>query len=257
MRYSQAFIHTIFEVPKDAETASHIFLLRASYIHPVAGRRLLAPSPWGHRVIRKIKTIIREELDGIGGLELTMPVINPAASCGRRAAAISISERNSSVSRTAGEREFVLAMTHEEVVTDIARQFMRSYRDLPVMLYQIQTKIRDEARPRAGLLRVREFFMKDAYSFHRDFEDLDAYYPRIYNAYLRIFSRCGLNSVPIEADSGIMGGTGSHEFMLDSPQGEDRFVVCTDATTGRIPKRQLASSRLWMTLLKTLPRWRR
>ena len=117
-------------------------------------------------------------------------------------------------------------MTHEEVVTDIAKQFVRSYRDLPVMLYQIQTKIRDEARPRAGLLRVREFFMKDAYSFHRDFDDLDAYYPKIFNAYLRIFARCGINSVPIEADSGIMGGTGSHEFMLESPNGEDRFVVC-------------------------------
>jgi len=125
------------------------------------------------------------------------------------------------------DREFVLAMTHEEVVTDIAKAFLKSYRDLPVMLYQIQTKIRDEARPRAGLLRVREFFMKDAYSFHPDFEDLDAYYPKIFNAYLRIFARAGLKTVPIEADSGIMGGTGSHEFMLESPHGEDRFVVCT------------------------------
>ncbi|MGD9506869.1 MAG: proline--tRNA ligase, partial [Syntrophobacteraceae bacterium] len=108
----------------------------------------------------------------------------------------------------------------------LARQFLRSYRDMPVMLYQIQTKLRDEARPRAGLLRVREFFMKDAYSFHWDFDDLDAYYPRIFNAYLRIFARCGLQAVPIEADSGIMGGSGSHEFMLESPSGEDQFVVC-------------------------------
>jgi len=118
-------------------------------------------------------------------------------------------------------------MTHEEVVTDIAKQFLRSYRDLPVMLYQIQTKIRDEARPRAGLLRVREFFMKDGYSFHPDFADLDRYYPLIYNAYLRVFARCGLQAIPIEADPGIMGGTGSHEFMLESPHGEDRFVRCT------------------------------
>ena len=95
------------------------------------------------------------------------------------------------------------------------------------MLYHIQTKIRDEARPRGGLLRIREFFMKDAYSFHRDFADLDAYYPKIFNAYLRIFARCGVESIPIQADSGIMGGTGSHEFMLESPNGEDRFVVCT------------------------------
>jgi prolyl-tRNA synthetase len=225
MRYSQAFIHTIFEVPKDAETASHIFLLRGSYIHPLAAG-VYSLLPLGHRVIRKIKKIIREELDGIGGLELTMPVLNPAELWKKSRRYFDIGEELIRF-KDRRDREFVLAMTHEEVITDISRQFMRSYRDLPVMLYQIQTKIRDEARPRAGLLRVREFFMKDAYSFHRDFEDLDAYYPRIYNAYLRIFSRCGLKSVPIEADSGIMGGTGSHEFMLDSPQGEDRFVVCT------------------------------
>jgi prolyl-tRNA synthetase len=120
----------------------------------------------------------------------------------------------------------VLAMTHEEVVTDIARQLIKSYRDLPVMLYQIQTKIRDEARPRGGLLRVREFTMKDGYSFHPDFEDLDAYYPDVYNAYLKIFTRCHIDAIPIEADTGIMGGTGSHEFMMSSPYGEDRFVMC-------------------------------
>jgi prolyl-tRNA synthetase len=194
-------------------------------MHPVAAG-VYSLLPLGHRVIQKIKRIIREELDGIGGLELTMPVINPAELWKRSRRYFDIGEELIRF-KDRRDREFVLAMTHEEVVTDISRQFMRSYRDLPVMLYQIQTKIRDEARPRAGLLRVREFFMKDAYSFHRDFEDLDAYYPRIFNAYLRIFSRCGLDSVPIEADSGIMGGTGSHEFMLDSPQGEDRFVVCT------------------------------
>ena len=225
MRYSQAFIHTIFEAPKDAETPSHILLLRGCYIHPVAAG-VYSLLPLGQRVIGKVKKIIREELDGIGGLELTMPVINPAELWKKSRRYFDIGEELIRF-KDRREREFVLAMTHEEVVTDISRQFMRSYRDLPVMLYQIQTKIRDEARPRAGLLRVREFFMKDAYSFHRDFEDLDAYYPRIYNAYLRIFARCGLEAVPIEADSGIMGGTGSHEFMLDSPQGEDRFVICT------------------------------
>lgn len=225
MRYSQAFIHTLFEVPKEAETPSHVYLLRGSYIYPVAAG-VYSLLPLGHRVTEKIKKIMREELDAIGGLELTMPVINPAELWKRTrryfdigAELIKFKDRR--------EREFVLAMTHEEVITDIGQKFLRSYRDLPVMLYQIQTKIRDEARPRAGLLRVREFFMKDAYSFHPDFDDLDAYYPRIYNAYLRIFARCGLESVPIEADSGIMGGTGSHEFMLESPNGEDRFVVCT------------------------------
>lgn len=224
MRYTQSFIHTLYEVPKEAETPSHVLLLRASYIHPLAAG-LYSLLPLGHRVAEKIKDIIREELDAIGGLEMTMPVLNPAELWKRTKRYYDIGEELFRI-KDRKERDFVLAMTHEEVVTDIAGQFLRSYRDLPVMLYQIQTKIRDEARPRAGLLRVREFFMKDAYSFHRDFEDLDRYYPKIFNAYLNIFARCGLKSVPIEADSGIMGGTGSHEFMLESPFGEDRFVRC-------------------------------
>jgi prolyl-tRNA synthetase len=225
MRYSNFFIHTLFDVPKEAETPSHILLLRASYIHPVAAG-IYSLLPLGHRVAEKIKKILRDELDAIGGLEITMPVLNPAELWKTTGRFYDIGDELFRL-KDRKDREFVLAMTHEEVVTDIAKQFFKSYRDLPVMLYQIQTKIRDEARPRAGLLRVREFFMKDGYSFHRDFEDLDAYYPRIFNAYLRIFARCGLKSVPIEADSGIMGGTGSHEFMLESPSGEDHFVMCT------------------------------
>ncbi|MGA2222860.1 MAG: proline--tRNA ligase [Syntrophobacteraceae bacterium] len=224
MRYSQAFIHTIFDSPKEAETASHIFLLRGSYIYPVAAG-LYSLLPLGDRVVKKIRQIIRDELNSIGGLEINMPVVNPAELWKKTRRYFDIGEELIRF-KDRRDREFVLAMTHEEVVTDIAKQFVRSYRDLPVMLYQIQTKIRDEARPRGGLLRVREFFMKDAYSFHRDFDDLDSYYPKIFNAYLRIFARCGINSVPIEADSGIMGGTGSHEFMLESTSGEDRFVVC-------------------------------
>ncbi|NTV43330.1 MAG: proline--tRNA ligase, partial [Syntrophobacteraceae bacterium] len=160
------------------------------------------------------------------GIEVTMPVLHPAELWKKTRRYYDIGPELFRI-KDRKDREFVLAMTNEETVTDIARQFLRSYRDLPVMLYHIQTKIRDEARPRAGLLRVREFFMKDAYSFHRDFEDLDAYYPDIFNAYLRVFGRCGLKSIPIEADSGIMGGTGSHEFMLESPNGEDQFVVCS------------------------------
>ena len=224
MRYSQAFIHTIFDSPKEAETASHIFLLRGSYIYPVAAG-IYSLLPLGDRVVKKIRQIIRDELNSIGGLEINMPVVNPAELWKKTRRYFDIGEELIRF-KDRRDREFVLAMTHEEVVTDIAKQFVRSYRDLPVMLYQIQTKIRDEARPRGGLLRVREFFMKDAYSFHRDFDDLDSYYPKIFNAYLRIFARCGINSVPIEADSGIMGGTGSHEFMLESTSGEDRFVVC-------------------------------
>jgi prolyl-tRNA synthetase len=225
MRCSTYFIHTLFETPKEAETPSHILLLRGCYIYPVAAG-VYSLLPLGHRVAEKIKHIMREELDGISGIEITMPVLNPAELWKKTkryydigAELIRFKDRK--------DRDFVLAMTNEETVTDIAKHFLRSYRDLPVMLYQVQTKIRDEARPRAGLLRIREFFMKDAYSFHRDFEDLDAYYPKIFNAYLRIFARCGLKSIPIEADSGIMGGTGSHEFMLESTNGEDQFVVCT------------------------------
>jgi len=249
MRYSQAFIHTLFEAPREAETASHIFLLRGSYMYPLAAG-IYSLLPLGNRVTTKIRRIIREELNAIGGLELTMPVLNPVELWKKTGRYFDIGEELIRF-KDRRDREFVLAMTHEEVVTDIAKQFIRSYRDLPVMLYQIQTKIRDEARPRAGLLRVREFFMKDAYSFHRDFDDLDAYYPKIFNAYLRIFARCGIDSVPIEADSGIMGGTGSHEFMLDAPSGEDRFVVCpacgyranTEKATGVKPQREPPADR--------------
>ncbi len=225
MRYSRCFIHTQYEVPKEAETPSHVLLLRGSYIYPAAAG-IYSLLPLGHRVAEKVKKIIREEMDGIDGLEVTMPVLNPAELWKATKRYFDIGQELFRI-RDRRQREFVLAMTHEEIVTDIAKKFLRSYRDLPVMLYQIQTKIRDEARPRAGLLRVREFQMKDAYSFHADFDDLDRYYPRIYNAYLRVFARCGLNAVPIEADTGIMGGTGSHEFMLESNYGEDQFVVCT------------------------------
>ncbi|MGQ9748251.1 proline--tRNA ligase [Desulfosoma sp.] len=225
MRYSRSFIHTQYEVPKEAETPSHVLLLRGSYVYPAAAG-IYSLLPLGHRVAEKVKRIIREEMDGIDGLEVTMPVLNPAELWKATKRYFDIGQELFRI-RDRRQREFVLAMTHEEIVTDIAKKFLRSYRDLPVMLYQIQTKIRDEARPRAGLLRLREFQMKDAYSFHPDFEDLDRYYPRIYNAYLRIFGRCGLNAVPIEADTGIMGGTGSHEFMLESVHGEDQFVVCS------------------------------
>lgn len=225
MRYSRSFIHTQYEVPKEAETPSHILLLRGSYIYPAAAG-IYSLLPLGHRVAEKVKKIIREEMDGIDGLEVTMPVLNPAELWKATKRYFDIGPELFRI-RDRRQREFVLAMTHEEIVTDIGKKFLRSYRDLPVMLYQIQTKIRDEARPRAGLLRVREFQMKDAYSFHPDFDDLDRYYPRIYNAYLRVFGRCGLNAVPIEADPGIMGGTGSHEFMLESQYGEDQFVICS------------------------------
>jgi prolyl-tRNA synthetase len=242
MRRSSYFIHTLYEVPKEAETPSHILLLRGSFMAPVAAG-LYSLLPLGLRSAQKIRRIIKEEMDGIGCHEVMMPVLNPAELWKRTHRYFDIGDELFRI-RDRKQREFVLAMTHEEVVTDIAKQFMRSYRDLPVALYQIHTKIRDEARPRAGLLRVREFTMKDAYSFHTGFDSLDEFYPRIYNAYLRVFARCGLDAVPIEADPGMMGGTGSHEFMLESPSGEDRFVSCdkcgyranTEMAAGKKPK---------------------
>ncbi len=225
MKLSKAFIHTLYEAPKDAEVISHILLLRGGYIYPVAAG-IYALLPLGHRVVQNISQIVREEMNSIDGVELTMPVLNPAELWKETGRYFDIGEELIRL-KDRKQRDFVLAMTHEEVVTDIARKFIRSYRDLPFMLYQIQTKIRDEARPRAGVIRLREFLMKDAYSFHRNFDDLDEYYPRVYDAYRRIFERCGLRTAAIEADSGIMGGSGSHEFMLESPNGEDQFVVCS------------------------------
>lgn len=224
MRYSRFFLHTLHEPPREAEVISHKLLARAGCIQSFAAG-VYALLPLGKKVAEKIMRIIREEMDRIGGNELIMPVMNPAdlwRETGRYQAIgpelIRFKDRNN--------REFVLAMTNEETVTDIARKVIRSYRDLPFMLYQIQTKVRDEPRPRGGIIRLREFLMKDGYSFHPDFEDLDRYYPSVYEAYLRIFRRCGLNAADIEADSGIMGGSGSHEFMLECANGEDRFVFC-------------------------------
>ncbi len=225
MKRTRAFIHTLYEVPKDAEVVSHVLLLRGGYIYPVAAG-IYALLPLGHRVVENISIIVREEMNRIDGVELTMPVLNPAELWKETGRYYDIGDELIRL-KDRKQREFVLAMTHEEVVTDIARKFIRSYRDLPFMLYQIQTKIRDEARPRAGVIRLREFLMKDAYSFHGDFNDLDKYYPKVYEAYRRIFERCGLRTAAIEADSGIMGGSGSHEFMLESPNGEDQFVICS------------------------------
>lgn len=224
MRLSEYLLPTLKEVPKDAELASHKLLLRAGLIRPLAAG-IYTYLPLGWRVLRKIEGIIREEMDAIGGQELHLPIVHPAelwALSGR------LEEFGPLLARfhdRAG-RAMVLGPTHEEVITDLVRQEVRSYRQLPLMLYQIQTKFRDEPRSRGGLLRVREFTMKDGYSFHESFEDLDEYYPIIYQAYSNIFRRCGLRPLAVEADPGLMGGTGSHEFMLPNDWGEDRLVQC-------------------------------
>jgi prolyl-tRNA synthetase len=221
---SKLFGRTLRETPTEAETTSHALLLRAGMIRAAAaGVYSYMPLAW--RALRKIERIIREEMDAIGGQEIMMPVLNPAElwqQTGRwyeiGPELVRFKDRNG--------RDFVLAMTHEEIVTDLARREIQSYRQLPFMVYHIQTKIRDEARPRGGLLRVREFFMKDGYSFHPDEASLDEYYPYVVQAYRNIFQRCGLDPVAIEADPGFIGGSASHEFMLVVGEGEETLVRC-------------------------------
>lgn len=224
MRLSELFCGTYREDPAEAQTVSHKLLLKGGMIRPL-GAGIYTYMPLALRTIHKIMNIIREEMDRIGGQEILMPVLNPAElwiETGRYDAIgnelVRFTDR--------AKRPMVLAMTHEEVVTDLARREIKSHRQLPFMTYQIQTKIRDEPRSRGGLLRVREFHMKDAYSFHADFDSLDQYYPKVFDAYLRIFQRCGLDPQPVEADSGMMGGSDSHEFMALVESGEDSVVRC-------------------------------
>lgn len=203
---------------------SHRLLVRGGFVRQIAAG-VYTFMPLGWRVIRRIESIMREEMDRIGGQEMYMPVLAPAELWQETGRWYEIGpELVRFKDRT--ERDFVLAMTHEETITAIARNEIRSYRQLPFMSYHIQTKVRDEARPRGGLVRLREFIMKDAYSFHPDASDLDAFYPEIYQAYHNIFRRCGLEVIAVEADPGMMGGTGSHEFMVVSEAGEDALVTC-------------------------------
>jgi prolyl-tRNA synthetase len=226
MRFSNMFGRTIREVPSDADLVSHQLSVRAGLIRQLAAG-IYSYLPLGWRVLRNIERILREEMDAIGGQELSMPVVHPAEiwrATGRYDAPAPGPALLRFKDRTG--HDMVLAMTHEESVTDLAKSEISSYRQLPLMVYQIQTKYRDEPRPRGGLIRAREFIMKDGYSFHADVASLDAYYPSVYQAYLNIFDRCGVASIPVEADSGIMGGSGSHEFMVASEAGEDTLIVC-------------------------------
>ena len=226
MRITQLVSKTLREDPPEAETASHRLMLRAGLIHQVAaGIYAFMPLAW--RSVRKIESIIREEMDAAGGQELLLPSLQPMElweQTGRRAAfgdnLFSLEDRRG--------RPMVLAPTHEEVITNIARANIQSYRDLPVILYQIQTKFRDELRPRAGLVRVREFAMKDAYSFNADEESLDQSYQAMAQAYRNIYRRCSLPVLMAEADSGAIGGKDSHEFILPTPTGEDTIITCAD-----------------------------
>ena len=227
MKMSKLVGRRIKEDPKDAKTVSHKFLIRGGYIRPVsAGIYSLLPT--GERIVRKIEAIIREEMNRIDGQEVLMPVVLPADLWQE-------SGRYESVGaellrfRDRSEKPMILAMTHEEAIVHLVRTELNSYKQLPVMLYQIQTKYRDEARPRAGLIRTREFTMKDAYSFHTDQADLERYYARCHEAYERIFRRVGMKNVlSIESNSGMMGGKVSHEFMAICDCGEDTVITNAD-----------------------------
>ncbi len=239
MRMSRLFSQTLRESPAEAELASHQLLVRAGFIRPLAAG-IFSYLPLGWRAMNRIETIMRQEMDAIGGQELKMPIVQPAElwkETGRWQAIGSEMGRF----KDRFERDMVLAMTHEEVVGALVRDEIRSYRQLPALVYHIQTKWRDEPRPRGGLLRVREFTMLDSYSLDATWEGLEAVYQDHYEAYFRIFNRCGLPVVAVAADTGMMGGKISHEYMYLSPVGEDILVFC-DAC-GYSANRQVARFR--------------
>ena len=225
MRQSIGFFPTLREVPKEAEAKSHILMLRAGLIRQLAaGLYLYLPLGW--RALRKVEQIVREEMDAAGAIEVLMPALQPDElwdKTGRLQAIgpemMRLNDRN--------DRSFVLGPTHEEVITHIIAGELRSYRDLPKNMYQIQTKFRDELRPRFGVVRAREFIMKDGYSFDVDEESAKRSYQSMYEAYKKAFKRCGLTAIPVEADTGVMGGALSHEFMVPAEIGEAEVVTCS------------------------------
>ncbi|NWG18057.1 MAG: proline--tRNA ligase [Chloroflexi bacterium] len=224
MRMSRLFSQTLREAPGDAEIASHQLLLRAGFIRPLAAG-IFSYLPLARRTLTKIENIVREEMDAIGGQEITMPVVHPADIWKETGRWQAIGAEMGRFQDRAG-RDMVLAMTHEEVIGDLVRKEIRSYRQLPALLYHIQTKWRDEPRSRAGLIRVREFTMKDSYSLDADWDGLDKQYRAHYGAYFRIYNRCGLDVIAVRSDTGMMGGRLAHEFMYLTPVGEDTLLVC-------------------------------
>jgi prolyl-tRNA synthetase len=227
MRLSQYFLSTSKEAPAEAELVSHKLMLRAGLIRRL-GSGLYTWMPLGLRVLRKVEAIVREEMSRAGAVELFMPAVQPSElweESGRWAVfgpqMLKIKDRH--------DRDFCFGPTHEEVITDIARKEIRSYRQLPVNFFQIQTKFRDEIRPRFGVMRAREFLMKDAYSFHTDAADLQREYRNMYDTYSRIFTRLGLKFRAVAADTGAIGGSGSHEFHVLADSGEDALAYCPNS----------------------------
>ena len=236
MRMSNMFSRTLREAPSGAESKGYEYLLRAGYIRQL-GAGIFSLLPLGFKSTKKIENIVREEMNRIGGQEILMPVVNPGDLWKESGRYYSIDKELARFKDRVG-RDMVLAMTHEEAVTDIARGEIDSYKRLPLFVYQIQTKFRDDPRPRAGLIRVREFTMKDAYSFDRDQEGLEKIYADNYRTYFRIYDRCGLPSIAVSSDTGMMGGKVAHEYMYLSPIGEDTIIICDEC--GYTANRQIA-----------------
>ena len=224
MRLSKAFSTTLREEPADAEIPSHKLLLRAGFIRQL-GAGIFSYLPLARRAMTRIENIMREEINAIGGQELTMPVVHPADVWQETGRWSQIGDEMARFKDRTGH-DMVLAMTHEEVVTDLARREIQSYRQLPQLIYHIQTKFRDDPRPRAGLIRVREFTMLDSYSLDQDWEGMDQQYQAHYEAYFRIFNRCGLPTRAVGSDTGMMGGKEAHEYMYLTPVGEDTLMFC-------------------------------
>src|SRR5436309_14222156 len=224
MRWTQTLIPTLKETPAEAEIISHRLLLRAGLIRKLTGG-LYTFLPLGLRALRKVEQIVREEMDRAGALELVMPSLQPPDIWQKSGRYETANEVLFKV-RDRAKKEWVLGPTHEEVITTLVAGEVNSYRQLPKTFYQIQTKFRDEIRPRFGLMRAKEFLMKDAYSFDATDAAAQASYREMYDAYARIFQRCGLKTIAVEADTGVMGGEFSHEFMVPADTGENEVVFC-------------------------------
>ncbi|MFN8632032.1 MAG: proline--tRNA ligase [Chloroflexota bacterium] len=224
MRLSSLFFTTLRDDPAEAEMPSHRLLLRAGYVRQL-GSGIYSLLPLGFRVNKRVEQVIREEINAIGGQEMEMPVVHPA-DLWRETGRYDAIGPEMGRFKDRGDRDMVLAMTHEEVVADLLRDIVRSYRQLPFIVYHFQTKFRDEPRSRGGLIRVREFIMKDSYSCDRDEAGLDKNYWAHHAAYTRIFERLGLKAIPVSSDVGMMGGSLAHEFMFLNPAGEDVLVLC-------------------------------
>ncbi|BCB96268.1 proline--tRNA ligase [Dissulfurispira thermophila] len=224
MRFSKMFIPTMREVPSEAEAISHKLMLRAGYVRQLAsGLYIFLPLGW--RVLNKINNILKEEMEAIGAQEISMPILHPAEIWQKTGRWYEIKDEMFRL-KDRTDRDMCLGMTHEEIMTWLASKEIRSYRQLPQIWYQIQTKLRDEARPKSGVLRTREFIMKDSYSFDADEEGLEKSYKLHADAYYKIFNRCGLKFYQVESDPGMMGGATAHEFMAPSLAGEDEIIIC-------------------------------